>query len=113
MGTRSASTTLLRILFATMLIAGASPVFAADEPPAAPAAPSKEMREHMAAVHEKMVACLRSDKEFAACRDEMQKNCQEMMGEQGCPMMGMGMGMGMGMQDRMMKQCPSGTPDGK
>ena len=89
-----------------MMIAGASLVFAADEPPAAPPAPSKEMREQMAAVHEKMAACLRSDNGFAACRDEMQRNCREMMGQQACPMMGMGM------QDQMMKQCPPGMPDG-
>jgi hypothetical protein len=56
------------------------------------------VREQMAAAHEKMAACLRSDQAFAACRDEMWKNCQEMMGEQGCPMMGIGM------QDHMMKQ---------
>lgn len=97
MSTRFASNTPLRNLIVTMLIVGASPVLAADQPPAAPPAPTKEMREHMAAVHEKMAACLRSDQAIAACRDEMQKNCQEMMG-QGCPMKGMGM------QDHMMKQ---------
>ena len=107
MSTRRASNTLLRNLIASMMIAGASSVLAADEPPAVPPAPSKEMREQMAAVHEKMAACLRSDKAFADCRDEVQKNCREMMGQQACPMMGMGM------QDRMMKQCPPGTPDGK
>ncbi len=109
MNTRRTPNTLLRNLIASMIIAGAGSVFAADEPPAAPPAPSKEMREQMAAVHEKLAACLRSDKAFASCRDEMRKNCQEMMGEQACPMMGMGMGM----QDQMMKQRPSGTPDGK
>jgi hypothetical protein len=89
-----------------MMIAGVNAVFAADEPPAPPPAHSKEMREQMATVHEKMAACLRSDKGFADCRDEMQKNCSEMMGQQACPMMGMGI------QDRMMKQCPPATPDG-
>jgi hypothetical protein len=113
MSTRRASNTFLRSLIASMMIAGASPVFAADEPPAAPPAPTKEMREQMAAMHEKLAACLRSDKAFADCRDEMQKSCGEMMGQQACPMMGMGMGMGMGMQAGMMKQCPSDTPDGK
>lgn len=109
MTTRRASNTFLRNLIVSMMIAGANAVFAADEPPAPPPAPSKEMREQMAAMHERMAACLRSDKAIAACRDEMQKNCREKMGEQACPMMGMGMGM----QDRMMKQCPPGTPDGK
>lgn len=55
--------------------------------------PSKEMREKMAAMHEKMAACLRSDKPFAECRQEMMKSCQTMMGGKGCSMMGMG-GMG-------------------
>lgn len=57
-------------------------------------APSKDVREKMAAVHDKMAACLRSDKSFAECRGEMRQNCTATMGEQGCPMMGMGMGMG-------------------
>jgi hypothetical protein len=109
MSTRRASNTLLRNSIAFLMIAGAPAVFAADEPPAPPSAPSKEMREQMAAVHEKMAACLRSDKAFAGCRDEMQKSCRELMGEQACPMMGMGMGM----QDRMMKPGPPVTPDGK
>jgi hypothetical protein len=100
MNTRRASKIFLRNLIASMVIAGATGVFAADEPPAPPSAPSKEVREQMAALHEKMAACLRSDKAFAACRDEMQKSCWEMMGEQGCPMMGMGM------HDRMMKPSP-------
>jgi hypothetical protein len=62
----------------------------------------------MAALHEKMAACLRSDKALAECRDEMQKNCRDMMGEQGCPMMGKGMGM----QNRM-EACPAPKPDDK
>lgn len=66
----------------------------AAEPPSQAPAPSKAMREQMATVHEKMALCLRSDKSFAECRDEMQKNCQD-MDEHACPMMGMGRGMGM------------------
>jgi hypothetical protein len=97
MNTRRASNTFLRSLIASMVLAGATGVFSADEPPAAPFAPSKEVREQMATLHERMAACLRSDKTFTACRDEMQKSCREMMGEQACPMMGMGM------QNRMMK----------
>jgi hypothetical protein len=42
----------------------------------------------------------------------MHKNCRDMMGEQGCPMMGKGMGMGMGMQNRM-EPCPAPKPDDK
>lgn len=49
---------------------------------------SKETREKMALVHEKMAACLRSDKPMTDCRGEMRKNCQEFMGKDGCPMMG-------------------------
>lgn len=79
------------IMLAAMLFASASVTFAADAPPAAEAAPSKEMREKMAAAHDAMAACLRSDKSVADCRHEMQMKCQEMHGEQGCPMMGMGM----------------------
>jgi hypothetical protein len=74
----------------------------AAEPPAPPAEPSKEMRAKMASAHERMAACLRSDKSITECRSEMMKSCREVMGEHGCPMMGMGMGMGMrheGMKD--------------
>lgn len=83
-----------------MMIAGPGAAFAAEEVPVEQT-PSKEMRDKMAAVHEKMSACLRSEKPFADCRSEMQQNCTTMMGEQGCPMMGMGMGM----RNRM-KQTP-------
>jgi hypothetical protein len=90
-------------MIATLLIAGAGAAFAAGEPPA----PSKEMRNKMAALHEKMAACLRSDTAFSECRGEMHKNCQDTMGEQGCPMMGMGM------HDRMRGKPPSNNPDAK
>lgn len=46
--------------------------------------PSKEDREKMAAVHEQMAACLRSDKPFAECRNDLAKSHHEMMG-MGCP----------------------------
>jgi hypothetical protein len=67
----------------------------------------------MASVHERMAACLRSDKSLIDCRSEMMKNCREMIGAQGCPMMGMGMGMGMGMHRPMMQQPPAATPKEK
>lgn len=57
--------------------------------PPAPA-PSKEMRERMASMHEKMAACLRSDRAFSECRQGMHQTCSNMMGQQGCPMMGIG-----------------------
>jgi hypothetical protein len=79
----------------------ANPPNTVAKPPAAAAkssAPvSKETREKMAALHEQMAACLRSDKAIAACRDEMRKSCQQTMGDQGCSMMGGGMHHGMGM----------------
>jgi hypothetical protein len=90
MSTRRLSKVWLRNLTASILMAGAGTLFAADEPPAAPAGPSKETREQMATLHENMAACLRSNKEFAVCRDEMQKNCRAVMGQQACPMMGAG-----------------------
>jgi hypothetical protein len=55
------------------------------------AAPSKEMREKLATVHERTAACLRSDKSFSECRSEMMKSCREILGGQGCPSLGRGM----------------------
>lgn len=78
-----------RVLLVAMMFA--SVTFAADAPPATEPAPSKEMREKMAAAHDAMAACLRSEKSLADCRNEMQRSCRQMHGEQGCPMMGMGM----------------------
>lgn len=82
----------------TALLVAAGAALAADDAPTLQT-PSKEMRDKMAAVHEKMATCLRSDKPFVDCRAEMQHSCKTMMGEAGCPMMGMGMGM----HDRMKK----------
>ena len=76
-----------------MLVALASAAGAADAP-ATKAAPSKEMREKRAVLHEQMAACLRSDKPFAECRKQMMKGGEDMMGKDNCPMM-MGMGSGM------------------
>ena len=102
-----------------LLIGFGSALFAADAPTTA-AAPSKEMREQMAALHEQMAACLRSDKSMSECRTQMIQSCQSTMGSQGChTAMGMGMGMGGGMMGRgqgmhghMMSSPPSnsGTP---
>lgn len=89
MNTQRISSRRVEIALFAMLIATAAGALAAEEPQAA--APSQQMREQMAVMHEKMASCLRSDKPFADCRSEMQSNCKTMMGEQGCPMMGMGM----------------------
>jgi len=55
--------------------------------------PTKEQREAMALNHEKMAACLRSDKDILSCHKEMRESCMK-SGEENCPGMGMGMGMG-------------------
>ena len=49
-------------------------------------APSKEQREKMALVHEKMATCLRSDRTIEDCHNEMQSNCSEVMGKEHCQM---------------------------
>src|SRR5690242_17690453 len=85
-------------LTGTVLMALASTAFVADAP-TAPSAPTKEMREKMATLHEQMAACLRSDKPISECRPEMMKHCQAMMGTEGCSKMmgGKMMHMGKGM----------------
>src|SRR5450759_4890233 len=70
--------------------------------PAAAPEPTKEMRAKMATLHEQMAACLRSDKSFSDCHSE--KGCQQLMGERGCPMMGMGM------HNQMMKGPNTAVP---
>lgn len=47
--------------------------------------PTKEMRATMASAHEKMAACLRTDKPMAECREEMRKGAPMMRGQ--CSMM--------------------------
>lgn len=46
-----------------------------------------EQRKSMATMHEKMAVCLRSTKTVSDCHDEMKTDCQQMMGQEGCPMM--------------------------
>ncbi|GEM_PF-763803 len=106
---------LMSAAASSLLILSAGPTLAADTP-ARPMAPSKEMRAKMAAMHEQMAACLRSDKPLSECRAEMMKHCETTMGNQGCSMMmGAGggmMGKGQGMHGHMMSSPPSnsGTP---
>jgi hypothetical protein len=54
-----------------------------------------EQRQKMADIHEKMAACLRSDRPLSECRQETMQHCQALMGQEGCPMMGGMMGSGM------------------
>jgi hypothetical protein len=91
-------------LIAALALASVSPAFAADPEKAAPSEPSPEVRQQMAAVHQKMADCLRFDRPIAECKAEMKKS-HEMMGERGCPMMGStGGGMGPGMMGGGMMQ---------
>jgi hypothetical protein len=48
--------------------------------------PSKEQREKMALIHEKLAACLRSERSFADCHHEMESSHAEAMGKEHCPM---------------------------
>ena len=47
-----------------------------------------EQRQKMADAHEKMASCLRTEKLFSDCHDEMMKACKDGMGKEGCAMMG-------------------------
>src|SRR5690349_8902146 len=51
-----------------------------------------EQRQKMADAHEKMAACLRSDRPVPDCHDELMKSCKDAMGATTCPMMGGGIG---------------------
>jgi len=84
-----------------LLISGAGASWAV-EPAAPPNAPTKEMREQMATMHEQMAACLRSDKPVVDCRNDMMKSCQALSPGKNCGMWGSGMGMGMHKRSPMM-----------
>ncbi len=112
MNTRSSSRRAGSAIATVLLIMGASAVFSAEPPAATHPAPSKEMREKMASLHEQMAACLRSDKPITDCRSQMMKSCQDTMGDKGCPMVGHGMmGSEPGKHDHM-KQDGAKTPEG-
>ncbi|MEQ1582044.1 MAG: hypothetical protein ABL964_15740 [Steroidobacteraceae bacterium] len=51
-------------------------------------AASSAEREQMAAIHDRVARCLRSDQPVDACREEMRKGCESMKGG-GCGMMDM------------------------
>ncbi len=78
----------LTVLAAALLALLAVSSLAWSTEAAAPAKPavSKEMREQMATVHERMAACLRSEKSVEDCHHEMMES-GESMHEHGCPMM--------------------------
>jgi hypothetical protein len=60
--------------------------FAADPAKAPTPAPTAEQREQMAAAHQKMAECLRSDRPTSDCRADMMKNAHGMKGDMGCSM---------------------------
>ena len=91
-------TSRIYALLAALALVQAAAALAAEPATGAPSAPSPEVRQQMATVHQKMADCLRSERPFAECRSEMMKSCTEMAGASGCPMMGSGPGgMGPGM----------------
>ncbi len=93
----------LRAIVAGIMLSG-SGVNGAHAQQGGPAEPSAASRQKMAEVHQRMATCLRSDKPIAECRSDMWKNCQDLMGKEGCPMMG-GWGPGM-MGGGMMQGAP-------
>jgi hypothetical protein len=81
------------------LVIGLSNAMAQNPSPPTPAAPSKETREKMATAHERMAACLRTDKPIAECHAQIMKSVGHVPGATGCPMMSAGMH-GQMMQDQ-------------
>ena len=88
---KSVTSTLLACA-ATAMLGSFALAFAADAPPtakpAAPAkmehmAPTKEMREKMASLHEHMAACLRSAKSVDDCHHDMMEAHEKMEGAMG------------------------------
>jgi hypothetical protein len=90
---------------ALLLLSGAASTRA--DSPAPEHALSKETREKMAALHEQMAACLRSEKSLLECRGAMMRSCQEQLGSDGCPMI---LGIGGGTDGRHHMQPMSATP---
>ena len=82
---------------AGIALVSSSVALGADPSTNAQSVPTPAARQQMAAVHEKMAACLRTDRPISECRAEMLKTCQDTMGQTGCPLMGAGGRMGPGM----------------
>jgi len=87
----------------TLMLAITSPLFAAETKV------SKDDRQKMAEMHTKMAACLKSDKPMSECQKDMMSSCRQMMGKDGCPMMGHMKGMMKGgmMMDEDQSQAKS------
>lgn len=99
---KSTSARSFLAICAIAMVMGAGAAFPEDAPAPVHAAPTKEMREKMATLHDQMGVCLRSDKAIATCNEEMMQACRDTMGEKGCPMM-------IGVRDPMGKEHPMGT----
>ncbi len=92
---------------AAIVLLSASSALAADPAKAPPAAPSAAEREQMAAAHQKMAECLKSDRPMSECKSEMMKSAHRMHSDMGCPMMESGHHGG------MMKGEPAPQPPAK
>lgn len=100
-------------IVAIALAAGGAGAQDAAKP--APGEPTAAQRHQMAEIHQKMADCLASERPIGECRTQMQADCQQAMGAQGCPMlMGAGHGMMAGgmMGGGMMPNAPK-PPDAK
>ena len=77
--------------------------------------PTHVQREKMARIHEQMAACLRSDRPFTECRQEMMRACRTEFGYRGCRMMHGGQPMGRrgGMMQGGGMMGPPGGPTAK
>ena len=99
--------TSLALVLLALTAAPLSVAVAAEPPSNGDSEISKQQREQMAKAHEKLAACLRSDRALDECRQEMRATCMSTFGEQGCPMMGRGLRM----HDRPMRRPPPDKPD--
>lgn len=80
--------TLFLLPLVSVALLASAPAFADDVKD-----PTPEKRTKMAERHEKMAACLRSDKPLSECQTEMRAQCeQDGMSPADCPMGGKGPG---------------------
>ncbi len=68
----------------------AGPALAQNTAAPPPYQPSPQERQQMAQLHERMAACLRSNRPFDDCRNELWHGCQQPNMGRACPMMGPG-----------------------
>jgi hypothetical protein len=81
-----------RITFGTLVLVCSATMALAQGTKSPMGTMTPEQRQQMASVHEKVAACLRSDRPVSDCQAEMMKGCQAAMGAGMCPMMGGMMG---------------------